>query len=181
MYRKAIVTITILFLILSPVSYAQEFHEDACKELAELYFSHLKDADFLGASNLFHYPPTYSQQELDKDVEQVAEFLRYLHREFGKLNSYEPDTGLSLCYNISVGGGDLNYWKDKPGAHPFTYKADFEREREAYVCVQFCEINDKIEVRAVSYGLPISKPDSAQRISELVKGMMEIIEKPAGN
>lgn len=172
------VNILILFVVLFnlPVYAEPSSPKEIISQIGDQFFKTEQIKDFDTASELFHYPSTYSPEERAKDKIGVRSVLEYFNQSFGKILSYKIPENTELYLALSIGGGDLPYWAKHPTSIRITYEVRFSNDGQGYVIIDLCKINDNYEIRSVHYGLPASRKDCPKRIQEIYDGMMKVLK-----
>ncbi|MCL5773104.1 MAG: hypothetical protein M1536_01800 [Firmicutes bacterium] len=153
---------------------SQESSEDAIKQIASEYFRLIQNDNFDDAAKLFHYPPEYTKQELANDLRAVSSVLKLFKQEFGQIQAAKISSNPDLYYSIGEEGGNVPYWQKHPTSYELTFEVNFEKEGPGYIVIDFCNINNKLEIRIVNYGLPASRPDSKNRIMDVEQKIMKM-------
>lgn len=146
------------------------------EEIAANFIGLIQNNDFSSASKLFHYPSDYSSDQLLEDRVGVSNFLEFFNEEFGAILRSKLTKSPHEFYHVSIFGGDVPYWQKYPKYTSLTYKVEFEKEGEGYLCIHFCDIDNKWEIRMVMYGLPKSLSNSEAKILEIGSKMMKMLQ-----
>jgi hypothetical protein len=166
-----------IFLLLPLVAAKADPTRQELMSKASKYFILIKKKDFKGASNLFYYPPHYSQSRTLEDLNTVSKMLAVLTDEFGPIIKNEIcETYNQSYYEVGVFGGDVSdYEKDKPHAIELTYKIEFEKEGSGFVIIGIWSKRNLSTIRYVSYALPVERPDTKDRLRMIMQKMVQII------
>lgn len=165
-------------LALNWFSYLQESDtKGLLNNTAQGFVKFIKSGALDSASTLFHYPSTYSPDDLSNDMRSVTGHLKLLSDEFGKIIKADRSDNPTLFRYVSVGGGDISYWQKYNLTFPVTYKVQFEKEGQGYLTFNFCSIDGKWRLRDVQFGLPESRPDSQKRIAEITLKLLMQMKK----
>jgi hypothetical protein len=177
MKRWLILLAMFLFFSLT-ITAESDSSQEMIMQMNDQFFKVEKVRDFIAASDLFHYPPSYSIEEREIDEKAVISVLDYFSRSFGQIHSYKiPDNSEKYLYlSLSIGGGNLPYWSQNPNFIRTVYQVQFSNDGLGFVIIDTCNISNKCEIRSVHYGLPITKKDCQKRIQEIYDGMMEVLK-----
>ena len=81
-----------------------------------------------------------------------------------------PNAGLIEYYELGVGGGTVPYWSQFPNLGmqgKVVYKAKFEKLGPGIVEVAFFKLRDSLAVRAVSFGLEVTRPAARETVLKI--------------
>lgn len=149
---------------------------------ADLFLDLLRGGKFPAAAATFHYPPTYTSDELAADQAGVAKFLEDLFREVGELKAVKRISAPSEpIIHLSIGGGDGPYWASHPELSDTTvvnYEAKVTREGVVFLAIMFVRPRATWEIRAFEFGIPLSRPGSKDRIAELSRKLFRPSRRP---
>jgi predicted Zn-dependent protease len=140
-------------------------------ERAQRLMQWLAQGKFRESAEEFHYPPEYSQAELDNDKNLVAHSLTRLAEEIGgieNLRRQPPPSSQMLTFGF--GGGSPAYWDAHPElvrAMAVDYEATAGRDGAVYFHVSYVQSDSQWQVRAIEFRLPAAQPDAAKRIVEI--------------
>ncbi|MCI5138738.1 MAG: hypothetical protein D3922_10065 [Candidatus Electrothrix sp. AR1] len=130
------------------------------------FFYHISEKDFIGASKLFHYPPSYAEEKINKDVKDVSIFLEALAYSFGQISEPTIYKGNSKIVSLQIGGGDIPYWKNNPEYLRIVFSVNFSKYGNGYVTLTICNLANKYEIREAKYGLDASVKNSTKLLQE---------------
>ncbi|MGA1867043.1 MAG: hypothetical protein ACMUJM_00700 [bacterium] len=175
--KKILYIFSLVLLLFGIVTYRCRGHtqENILTEIASEYFKLIKNKNVNGASKLFHYPTDHTEQEIIKDMNVIGRSLQIFINEFGAVLRADLVETRDIFYHVSIGGGDLSYWKKHPNSINLTYKVKFKKAGQGYIDIMFCNINNKWDIRQVSYGLPQSRPDSKEYILDITQKIFQLI------
>ena len=177
-----ILTCCILLPFLSTRAFGQESFEDKDPTEAKLqslsveFFKHMASSEYSGASKLFHYPHKYTSEKRSEQILDVGKLLKIFTDEFGLPTSFKVNETPAPCYNVTVCGGDVQYWKEHPSYIPIPLEVVFSKEEEGYVVILFSNIMNRWEIRAVAYGLPAQRPGAKERVVEIMTKMLVTLQ-----
>jgi len=140
-------------------------------QVARTYMNCVGIADYSCVLALFHFPSSYSSAELESDQQAVRDALTVLDKELGRVESQDEISTTSDVVFLSVGGGDLPYWKKHPEFRRFTFKVKFAKEGEGFIFIDICQIEKAPQIRQVHYGLPASYKGARERILAIMNQM----------
>ncbi len=178
--KKSILILTccVLLSFLSTRASSQESRENQDPVEAQLvslsvdFFKHMASSQYSDASVLFHYPLEYTSGKRSEQVIDVSKLLKILSDEFGIPSDYKVNETQAPCYNVTVCGGDMQYWQKHPSFIQIPLEVVFSKESEGYVVILFSNILNKWEIRAVAYGLPAQRPGAKERVVEIMTKML---------
>lgn len=151
------------------------FSSEEMNKLAEEYFSLLKQEKYKEITDLFHYPTEDTPKETIKDREMLIEFHRLMKREFGTVKKHTLFTMGTYFYNtVGIYTGKASYWQRNPLFKQLIYNVDFNKEGSGRIIFHFCNINNKLEMRMVQYGLPQSNKGSKEKADRILKELEKI-------
>lgn len=151
---------------------AQESIEAQLRSLSVEFFTHMASSEYSDASGLFHYPVDYTSGKRSKVIHSVSKLLKIFADEFGIPSNYKINETPAPYYNVTVCGGDVEYWEQYPSYMQIPLEVVFSREDDGYVIIMFSNIQDKWEIRAVAYGLPAQRPGAKERVVEIMTKML---------
>ena len=121
---------------------------------------------------MFHYPKSYSDDELKKDITAVTKCIELFKNEFGKISN----TGISkekvVIMSLTFGGGTLPYWKKNPNFTSIIYKVNFSNLGIGYITFNITNIENKAEIKDLKYGLSTTRSGGKEALVEKMKSMM---------
>ena len=174
---KRLITVLLLVLLVSFNVFAETNPStDLLTQINNQFFKAEQVKDFNTAVELYHYPPDYSIEERNMNKAAVKSILEYFNQSFGNILSYKVSEKIGLYIALSIDGGNVPYWTKYPKYVRNTYEVQFSNEGQGYVVIDICKINNYYEIRAVHYGLPVSRKDCQKRIQEIYSGMMDILK-----
>ena len=137
----------------------------------------MQQKDFTKAAGLFHYPTNYTANKLKKDRDQVKIILEIINGELGEVREYKISKTLPQCYFISVAGGEVSYWSDKPSVFALQYEVVFAKEKEGFMNIGFYNSNNTNEISYVNFALASSREGSKARIDGITKVLTNLAKK----
>ncbi len=160
----------VLFLVFSSYSatggYAKEINLNQLEAVVETCLKLIQNGDYRGAALMYHYPPDYSQEELNNDLDGVEGSLKIFAEEFGAFREVTPLDKQTLYVNIYASGGSHQYWEEYPNVLKIEMQTEFANFGPGFLIVQLVDIADMLEVKAIAYGLPVSG-ESVARIKQV--------------
>ncbi len=173
-----IITCCIFLSVLSTRTSVQEAFEDKesvktkLQSLSIEFFKHMVNSEYSEASGLFHYPLEYTSGKRSEQVVDVSKLLKILSEEFGVPSGFKANKTSAPCYNVTVCGGDIQYWQKHPTFRQIPLEVVFSKESNGYIVILFSNMSDKWEIRAVAYGIPAQRPGAEERIVEIMTKML---------
>jgi hypothetical protein len=177
-----ILTCCILLPFLSTRASGQESFENKDPVEAQLqslsikFFKHMASSKYSDASVLFHYPQEYTSKKRSEQILDVSKLLKIFTDEFGLPTNFKVNETPAPCYNVTVCGGDVQYWQEHPSYIPIPLEVVFSKEKEGYVVILFSNIMNSWEIRAVAYGLPAQRPGAKERVVEIMTKMLVTLQ-----
>jgi hypothetical protein len=141
----------------------------------------IKNGKFKEAVELFHFPPSYTVEEVKKDQDAVKLGLQEMTNLFGIFGSVDLLKEPAVYINIPLGGGDIPYWRKYPKTYKLEYKTEFQNEGSGFIIFQLVDISKKIEIRSISYGLSATAPNVRERMTKIGKHMMDFMMSLSSN
>ncbi len=175
-------TCCILLPFLSTRASGQESFENKDPVEAQLqslsikFFKHMASSKYSDASVLFHYPQEYTSKKRSEQILDVSKLLKIFTDEFGLPTNFKVNETPAPCYNVTVCGGDVQYWQEHPSYIPIPLEVVFSKEKEGYVVILFSNIMNSWEIRAVAYGLPAQRPGAKERVVEIMTKMLVTLQ-----
>ena len=169
--KKHVILILLIFSILaiSAQEYPQADDEKIVSELSNKLISFIRNGDFEGASELFHYPPVLTPEEASKEKAKLTQKLKTVNEEFGGLVRFRSGKAKQAFIGVGVSGAEITYWKK--GNIKFRriiFPVEFKNDGSGFLQIGFCEINNIIQIQGVEYALPKTAM-AKNRISEINK------------
>jgi len=126
---------------------------------------------FAELSSLYHAPAELSAQQREAEQRQLSDSLRRLVALFGT-----PSVPVLLdaplkAHQLAVQGLDQAYWQDHDRYYPASYRVHFAGEGAGILSFQVVVYGNRLQLRSIIFGLPESRPGSAERIKELAARM----------
>lgn len=155
------------------------FSSDGMNKLGEKYFSLLKQEKYKEITDLFHYPLEDTPKETKKDREMLIEFHKLMKREFGSVKNHTLFTMGTYSYHIvGIYPGKASYWQRNPLFKQLTYNVDFDKEGSGGIILQFCSINNKLEIRSVQFGLSQTNEGAKEKNDRVLKELERMEKEP---
>ena len=178
MVPRYAIAATLLVAPLLACSFA--YADNSTSSRGDQLVAELRQNNFDEAAKLFHYPPSYTADELSSERASVAGFLRTLFAEVGDIATISrvpPPPGRFLTLGESA--GDLPYWSSHPElskTENVTYRAEVKRDGEVYLVVSFIRPMFAWEVRTITFELSASRPGAAERMAELARKLAPAVK-----
>jgi hypothetical protein len=151
-------------------------NNDTLDVLISKFNRFLDQSEYVAAAKLFHYPPDYNLNELNKDINMVSASLELITNELGTINEYIRSDDVELYYDIAVGGGDLKYWEKHPHSVKISFEVEFEKEGTGYCFFNFFKSKDTWKIKKVTFALPASQKKSKDKIYSIILKLMKLLE-----
>lgn len=167
--KKHVILILLIFSILaiSPQGYPKAEDEKIVSELSNKLISFIRNGDFEGASELFHYPPALTPEEASKEKAKLIQKLKTVNEEFGGLVRFRSGKTSQTFIGVGVSGAEISYWEDgNIKFRQIIFPVEFKNDGPGFLKIGFCDINNIIQIQGVEYALPKSAK-SKNRISEI--------------
>lgn len=131
----------------------------------------LETEDFEGLAMMYHYPPTYTRDELAADLRAVENSLKMFNQEFGRFASVTPLESRDLYVNIYATSGSHAYWDHNENAYKVELETKFRNYGPGYLIFHIVDFVGTLEIKAIAYGLPVSG-ESVARIKKVGEQML---------
>lgn len=177
--RRIVLLIVALFLFIIGAkdrSVAEQNTDEVLQSLASRFFENIRKSDFDAAAKLFHYPPNYSSDKQFGNMDGVSSLLEIVTDEFGIPKKYTVNRDTVKYYEFIMGGGDIPYWQQYPDYLKILYEVHFSKEGKGYIAMQFCNILNRWEIRAISYGTSAEGPGAESRFEKITKRILKRME-----
>ena len=167
--KKHVILILLIFSILaiSAQEHTNADDEKIFSELSNKLISFIRNEDFEGASELFHYPPALTPEEASKEKARLTQKLKIVNEEFGGLVRFRSVKTSPAFIGVGVSGAEITYWKQ--GNMKFRriiFPVEFKNDGPGFLKIGFCDINNITQIQGVEYALPMSAA-TKKRISEI--------------
>ncbi len=151
---------------------SQELIEDQIQALSVEFFEYMSSSKYSDAAGLFHCPQEYTTVKRSGQTLGISKLLKVFVDEFGIPSNYKINETPTTYYNVTVCGGDREYWEKYPSYMQIPLEVVFSKEDDGYIVILFSNILNKWEIRAVAYGLPAQRPGAKERIVEVMTKML---------
>jgi len=141
-------------------------------QVAQQYLGCIRNHELSCAIALFHFSDHYSIHERERDQQAVRTALTLVSEEFGSIKAVKQVKEAPEVSYVSVGGGDLPYWAQHPHFQRLTFAVSFDREENGFIFIDMSMINGIEQIRQVHYGLPAARNGAKERITAIMKRMM---------
>ena len=162
-----------IFLLLLTFSFAQALHAgelgDQLNFLSRKFVIFLDFDKFNEAANLFHYPQSYTEKELNREANSIMNSLKLYTTVIGTpkiINSFKYNGKIVA---VGVTGAGLDYWQQKTKqSQQIILPVKFSNLGKGFLRIEFCLIKENWEIKSVDFGLPatITNEQSIQRLRE---------------
>ncbi len=140
--------------------------------LSSEFLKHMYSSEYSDAAGLFHCPQEYTSVKKSGQILDVSKLLKILTDEFGIPSNCKINESPTPYYNVTVCGGDMEYWQKHPSQLQIPLEVVFSKENDGQIVILFSNIFNKWEIRAVAYGLPAQRPGAKERIVEIMTKML---------
>ena len=179
--RLLILTCCVFLSVLSTRASGRESIEAQLQSLSVEFFKHMANSEYSDASGLFHYPLEYTSEKRMEQILDVSKLLKIFTDEFGIPSNYKINETPTPYYNVTVSGGNMQYWQKYPLYMQIPLEVVFSKENDGYVIILFTNILNKWEIRAVAYGLPAQRPGAKERVVEIMTKMLITLQPKRHN
>jgi len=176
-----ILTCCILLSTLSTRASGQESVEAQIQTLSSEFLKHMSSSKYSDAAGLFHYPQEYTSVKKSGQILGVSKLLKIFTEEFGIPSNYKINESPTPYYNVTVTGGDMQYWQEHPSHLQVPLEVVFSKENDGQIVLLFSNVLNKWEIRAVAYGLPAQRPGAKERIVEIMTKMLITLQPKPHN
>ncbi len=150
----------------------QDSVEAQIQALSVEFFEHMASSKYSDAAGLFHCPREYTSGKRSGQILGISKLLKIFTDEFGIPSNHKINESPDPYYNVTVCGGDMQYWQKHPSQLQIPLEVVFSRENDGYVVILFSNVLNKWEIRAVAYGLPAQRPGAKERVVEIMTKML---------
>ena len=171
-----ILTCCILLSFLSTRASGQESVEAQIQTLSSEFLKHMSSSKYSDAAGLFHCPREYTSIKRSGHILGVSKLLKIFTDEFGIPSNCKINESSTPFYNVTVTGGDMQYWQEHPSQLQIPLEVSFSKENDGQIIILFSNVLNKWEIRAVAYGLPAQRPGAKERIVEIMTKMMTTLQ-----
>ncbi len=172
---KACLLSLMLVLALS-IATQESFGAGQIGDVPAAFIDSYMRGDFAAASELFHIPASYTQEQASQEKESAVKVLELFHKEFGQVTSSRMPSEPYRYYNVMFGTGDLNYWNKYPSFTQVPYEVEFSKLGKGYVLIALVNINKKTEIRQISFALPVESPGAKKSVTAIMNKMMSMLQ-----
>jgi hypothetical protein len=129
-------------------------------DFAGRVIAHLEGADVESVLKTLHYPPHYSESELETEYAGLGHGLQFLLGRLGAPAGCELSGQAPLCYEISLLSGDPQYWESRAASRFDTlwYTCEYPEFGPGAVALQLVDRDGAPEVWSLTLGLPAFIP-----------------------
>jgi len=173
LYAKFFIMILVGFVYITN-SNGQNIDSLSLNQKANELFKLINENDFHEAAKLFHYPPSYSKNELEKDIAAVSKSLKLFSNEFGNFATIDTILGQQEIVHLSIGGGDIPYWSKYSRYLNMRYSVNFKIEGFGFLIIKYCNIKETLVIREVQYALPRFREGAAQKMQQVMMKLLQM-------
>jgi len=161
--------IFIVAILFNTHGYAQNNNQVKIAGLTKQILNHIRNKNFDKASELFHYPKSFTLRETLKEKVSVKESLRKYNDAFGEIINFRKEDVFHKAIGLGVSGANAEYWANsKMTIINIILSVEFKNEGHGFLKIGFCEKNNKLEIQGIEYALP-NTDYSKKRLSEIIK------------
>jgi hypothetical protein len=174
MKHICILTIIAMALPFNLLFAQMETREDTLTKVSYTFFALYKKGQTGNIPELFHFPPSDSQSQVDKDTKYIAASIKAFREEFGEIKNKKLVSYQKPSQDFRIGVGGVDYWQNHLDFERLTYSVNFSKAGEGYLLFDFCNISSKWQIGFLRFALTLSNPKSEQIFSEIGKIMWEL-------
>lgn len=136
--------------------------------MAENYLTSYQENNFIASSNVLHCPASFTEIDIKKNRDSIANSLSIYSDELGKLKSYKVSKN-DLYVTATTRCGEKSFWsKNKPKTQ-IVYETQNENNEIGYIIFSFSKIGGRFVLADSKHGLPILADNSVDKISRVYK------------
>ncbi len=150
--------------------------EAQIQTLSSEFLTHMASSEYSDAAALFHCPQEYTSVKKTGQILGVSKLLKILTDEFGIPSDCKISEFPDPHYNVTVCGGDMQYWEEHPSQLQIPLEVVFSKENDGQIVILFSNVFNKWEIRAVAYGLPAQRQGAKERIVEVMTKMLATLQ-----
>ena len=164
-----LILLTFSIFAISAQEYSQADDEKIVSELSNKLISFIRNRDFEGASELFHYPSILTPDEASKEKAKLVQKLKTVNEEFWGLVRFRSGKTSQTFIGVGVSGAEITYWRESNiKFRRMIFPVEYKKEGPGFLKIGFCDIDKKIKIQGVEFALPKSAK-AKNRISEINK------------
>lgn len=135
------------------------------------------------AADAFFVPKTYDAAHAAAERRGLAQSLRALDAEFGRLGFYEPFIGVAATVNVALMAGSIQDMAT--GAIPsqsfrLRYRARFGDDLDGYITVEFVTDGETSGVKQVLYEVDAMAPGAIARMQAALRRLQGVASATDG-
>jgi hypothetical protein len=131
----------------------------------------LERENFIAVANFFHLDPHMTADEKQRERKNIAANLARIYSEFGRPESFEPLGESRQAHYFVLQGLTKEYWNQFSRFHPISYLVNFSRIGEGYLTLAIVVYDQHLQLRELSFGLPVERPDSEEKVQSLHRSL----------
>ena len=149
-FRTALI-VSFFFLVATPQVIAQQSTGPSL--VAEQYISLMARGYFEQASNLFHYPNSYTTEEKRSEFNSLKTDLQKYAETFGNIIETSNSMPEGNYIGIGVSGAGIDYWADYAGEiKQIMLPSNFQYVGWGVLRIGLISTDSKWEIQQVDYG-----------------------------
>ena len=173
--KKILVLLALLCVLPSGVLVAQtDADEEAREKLVMTFFALFEKGETQKLAALFHFPPSDSQAQVDKDTKYLAGAIDAFHREFGDITARKPVAFQKPSQDFRLHAGTIEYWQSHLDFERQAYNVTFSKAGDGYILFDMCNISSKWQIGFLRFALPHDNLKAGDILSEIGKVMWEL-------
>ena len=155
-----------ILLVIVPQVYAQP-QVDQSYVARELIFL-IDENSYGAASELFHYPESYSSEKKSEEAASISQGLKKYMEAFGSIIETGGPIPEADYIGVGVSGADVTYWEQyNDTISQIVVAANFENVGWGVFSIGFVEGSDMWEIQGVNYSI-ISTDETRQLMGSLI-------------
>ena len=171
----------LLALMFGSSAIASEISEKKIREYLDQTLSYLATENYDQLIEMFHFPPSYSRDELSVDKCGVKGTLKDLFDFTGKPTSINNLRENSRFARFGVFGGSIPYWSNHPKSISIVKEANFEKTGIGVLSIELSFINSELELKSIKVGYYASEIDAKNKMISLTKSIRKQEQKRVTN
>lgn len=133
----------------------------------------LERENFAAAAALFHLDPSMDPARQQLERADIAAKLAGVVAEFGRPTAAEILAEPRQAHQFVLQGLSSSYWTQFSRFHPAAYQVHYARAGVGYLTLAIVVYDRRLQLRAVSFGLPADRADSEETLHKLLRSLAE--------
>lgn len=118
---------------------------------------------------LFHLDPNMDPPQQQLERAEIAARLAGVFAEFGRPAAAEILVEPRQAHQFVLQGLSSRYWQQFSRFHPAAYRVRYTRAGDGYLTLAIVVYDRRLQLRAVSFGLPVERADSEEIVRKLLR------------